>query len=219
MAMSNVPLGKNPLGQHNGPGNPLEELREIRSMMERSSRFISLSGLSGVFAGVFALIGAGVAYWYLDMSFYQARNLHFREPDIFAFFFADALGVLIPSLVVAVYLTTRQAKKRGQKIWDATSRRLLISVAIPLMTGGVFILALLQWAPVLAAPATLIFYGLALINASKFTLDDIRYLGYCEIALGLMSAFLTGYSLLFWAIGFGVLHIVYGVVMYRKYER
>jgi hypothetical protein len=218
MAMSNVPLGKNPLGRHDGPGNPLEELREIRSMMERSSRFISLSGLSGVFAGVFALIGAGVAYWYLDMSF-EERHYHFRSPEMLTFLFADAVAVLIPSLLTAVYFTTRQAKKRGQKIWDSTSQRLLINIAIPLVTGGIFILALLQWAPLLAAPATLIFYGLALINASKFTLNDIRYLGFGELILGLISAFWPGYSLFFWAIGFGVLHIIYGAVMYRKYER
>jgi hypothetical protein len=218
MAMSNVPLGKSPLGRHDGPGNPLEELREIRSMMERSSRFISLSGLSGVFAGVFALIGAGVAYWYLEISLGEGYH-RFRDWQVLTFILTDAAAVLIPSLLTAVYFTTRQAKKHGQKIWDNTSKRLLINMAIPLVTGGIFILALLQWAPMLAAPATLIFYGLALINASKFTLNDIRYLGVCELLLGLISAFWPGYSLFFWAIGFGVLHIIYGAVMYRKYER
>lgn len=212
--MSNLPTGKTPMG-----GNPLEELREIRSMMERSSRFISLSGLSGIFAGIFALIGAGVAYWYLDMSPYERKFFHFRQPAMYTFFLVDALAVLIPSLLTAFYFTTRQAKKRGQKIWDQTSRRLLYNLAIPLVTGGIFALALLKWAPILTAPATLIFYGLALINASKFTLNDIRYLGFCELGLGLISAYFPGYSLFFWALGFGVLHIVYGTTMYFKYER
>ncbi|MBC7921208.1 MAG: hypothetical protein H7Z75_08960, partial [Ferruginibacter sp.] len=143
---------------------PLEELREIRSLMERSSRFISLSGLSGIFAGVFALIGAGVAYWYLGMDWSERKYVPLTSRT-YAFFFADALGVLIPSLALAVYFTTRQAKKRGQKIWDSTSRRLLVNLAIPLVAGGIFIFALLQRAPVLVAPATLIFYGLALVNA------------------------------------------------------
>jgi hypothetical protein len=212
--MSQMPTGKMPLG-----GNPLEELREIRSMMERSSRFISLSGLSGISAGVFALMGAGIAYWYLDLSLSERKFLHFREPHLYTFFFLDALAVLIPSLLSAFYFTYRRTMKRGHKMWDATSQRLMMNLAIPLATGGIFVLALLQWAPILAAPATLIFYGLALINASKFTLNDIRYLGVCELGLGLISSFLPGYSLFFWAMGFGVLHIIYGATMYYKYER
>lgn len=206
--MSNVPLDKQPLG-----GNPLEELREIRSMMERSSRFISLSGLSGIFAGVCALLGASAAYVYLHNAEY------YRQVDFYTFFFLDAAIVLALSLLIGVYLTTRQARRKGQRIWDKTSQRLLINLLLPLVAGGVFCLSLLQWAPVLIAPATMIFYGLALINASKFTLNDIRYLGVCEIVLGLISSFLTGYNLYFWAFGFGVLHIVYGAVMYNKYER
>lgn len=211
--MSNVPLGKSPLGRHDGPGNPLEELREIRSMMERSSRFISLSGLSGIFAGVFALIGAGVAYMYLNNAQY------YRQLDFYTFFFTDAIVVLALSLTAGVYFTTRQAKRKGQKIWDSTSRRLLFNIAIPLVTGGIFILAMLEQMPALVASATLVFYGLALINASKFTLNDVRYLGFSEIVLGLVSAFFVQYGLFFWAIGFGVLHIIYGAAMYRKYER
>ncbi|MES2731336.1 MAG: hypothetical protein V4714_06295 [Bacteroidota bacterium] len=217
--MSNAPLGKNPLGGNAGSGNPLEELREIRSMMERSSRFISLSGLSGIFAGVFALVGAGAAYWYLDLSFPEKTYHHFLNPRIFTFLFSDALLVLVLSLAVGIYLTTRQARRKGQHILDKTSKRMLFNLAIPLAAGGVFTLALLPWAPVLIAPATLIFYGLALINASKFTLDDIRYLGFCEIVLGLISSFFTGYSLFFWAFGFGILHIIYGTAMYHKYEK
>jgi hypothetical protein len=69
------------------------------------------------------------------------------------------------------------------------------------------------------APATLVFYGLALVNGSKYTLNDIRNIGYLEAGLGVVSMFVPGYGLWFWALGFGVLHIVYGVTMYYKYER
>jgi hypothetical protein len=199
--------------------NPLDELREIRSMMERSSRFISLSGLSGIFAGIFALAGAGAAYWRLDIRFPENPYRYFNDYKTFVFLFADGLIVLVLSVSVGVYLTTRQARRKGQRIWDKTSQRVFVNLAIPLVCGGLFALALLPKAPYLIAPATLIFYGLALINASKFTLDDIRYLGFCEIALGLISSFFTGYSLFFWAFGFGVLHIVYGTAMYHKYEK
>lgn len=184
----------------------LQDLQEIRSLMERSSRFMSLSGLSGVCAGVFALMGAAAAYYYV--------HYYYGEWNFYAFFFTDAIAVLILSLTSGIYFTVRQAKRKGQNIWDATSRRVLINLAIPLITGGIFIFSLLQQAPDLVSSATLIFYGLALINCSKFTLNDIRFLGFSELILGLLNAFFIHYSLLFWAIGFGVLHIVYGTAMY-----
>lgn len=205
----------------------LETLGDIRSMMERSSRFISLSGLSGVFAGVFALIGAAAAYYHFNLGFGEPAYYEYsrtaggaRNVDFYFFFFADALLVLGASLIAGVVLTTRKARKKGLPIWDKTAKRLLINMFIPLVSGGLFCLILLKHDIIgLVAPATLIFYGLALINASKYTLNDIRYLGICEITLGLMASLFIGYGLLFWAIGFGVLHIIYGTAMYLKYEK
>jgi hypothetical protein len=209
------------------PNEHLETLSEIRSMMERSSRFISLIGLSGVFAGVFALLGATAAYMHLNLSIASPRYYEYAinergEPNIsfYDFFFTDAICVLIASLAVGCFLTMRKAKQKGQPIWDATAKRLLINLLIPLLAGGAFCLILLYHGLVgMVAPATLLFYGLALINASKYTLNDIRNLGVCEIVLGLVSSVYIGYGLLFWAMGFGVLHILYGIVMYNKYEK
>jgi general stress protein CsbA len=206
----------------------LQDLSEIRSMMERSSRFISLSGLSGVFVGTFALIGAAAAYYYAGAGNTLIPRYYDFEKDALGithfsrhyFYLLDAVLVLGASLITASLLTIRQARKKGQKIWDHSARRLFANMMIPLAAGGIFALVLLGHGYVgLVAPVTLLFYGLALVNASKYTLDDIRYLGICEIILGLIASYYVGYGLLFWAIGFGVLHIVYGIVMYRKYER
>jgi hypothetical protein len=206
----------------------LQALSDIRSMMERSSRFISLSGLSGVFAGMFALAGAYFAQ--AKIGLYTENYISMIEMDkseraqlidglIFDLFFIAA-GVLIASLLVGTLLTMRNSRKKGIKTWDNTAKRLLINLAIPLGTGGLFCLIMLYHGDLgLIAPATLIFYGLALINASKYTFNDIRYLGICEIILGLTASFYIGYGLFFWAAGFGILHIVYGAVMYFKYER
>lgn len=199
----------------------LQTITDIRSMMERSSRFISLSGLSGIFAGVFALCGAYAAYIKLNSlnGIYRLLN-DSAFMDVVVFLLVDAFLVLLASVTVGIMLTIRSSKKKGIKIWDATSKRLLINLMIPLITGGLFCLVLLSHGLIgLVAPSSLLFYGLALINASKYTLNDIRYLGICEIALGLIASFYIGYGLLFWAAGFGVLHIVYGAVMYFKYER
>lgn len=199
----------------------LQAITQIRSMMERSSRFISLSGLSGIFAGIFALAGAYFAHVIISASiFLAAFEDDFDWSVTYKRLFLDALAVLILSLSVGALLTIRTSKKKGIKIWDATSKRLLINLMIPLITGGLFCLILFYHRDIgMIAPATLIFYGLALINASKYTLNDIRYLGMCEVLLGLMASVYIGYGLYFWAIGFGVLHIVYGTVMYFKYEK
>lgn len=199
----------------------LQTITDIRSMMERSSRFISLSGLSGIFAGIFALCGAYAAYIKLNSlnGIYRLLN-DSAFMDVVVFLLVDAFVVLLASVAVGIMLTIRSSKKKGIKIWDTTSKRLLINLLIPLITGGLFCLVLLSHGLVgLVAPSSLLFYGLALINASKYTLNDIRYLGICEIALGLIASLYIGYGLLFWAAGFGVLHIVYGAVMYYKYER
>lgn len=199
----------------------LQAITEIRSMMERSSRCISLSGLSGVFAGVFALIGAYLAYLKL-FSFGESYRLLEGESfaDVIVYLVSDAAFVLVASLTAGTLLTIRNSKRKGLKIWDNSAKRLVINLAIPLVAGGLFCMVLLYHSIIgLVAPATLIFYGLALVNASKYTFDDIRYLGVCEIVLGLAGSLFIGYGLLFWAIGFGVLHIVYGAVMYFKYER
>jgi len=196
--------------------------------MERSSRFISLSGLSGVSAGVCALVGAAVAQWRIGQAaraneygfgfeYLGARAINW---DLVNFLLIDAALVLVVSLAAGVFFTTRNAKHQGVKTWDATSRRLLLNLGVPLVIGGVACLALLYHGLIgLLAPATLVFYGLALINGSKYTLDDIRNLGIIEAGLGAIAMFVPGYGLWFWGLGFGVLHIVYGVVMYFKYER
>jgi hypothetical protein len=205
----------------------IQDLSQIRQMMERSSRFLSLSGFSGIIIGIFALIGAAVAFWYLDMNISLSHEYNIERevngrlrPSFYAFFFADAIIVLVASLLAAFYFSRRKAHKTGSSLWDSTAKRLLINLFIPLIAGGIFSMILLYHGVIgFVAPVTLIFYGLALLNASKYTYDDIRTLGLCEIALGLIASFLLGWGLLFWAIGFGVLHIIYGIVLYTKYEK
>jgi predicted lysophospholipase L1 biosynthesis ABC-type transport system permease subunit len=204
----------------------LDTLHEIRNLMERSSRFISLSGLSGVFAGIYALAGAATAFYYLKLNIFEPSHYEYLysngrvNSDFVLFFLVDAMAVLLAALVTGILLTTRKARKQGLSIWNNTSRRLLISMTIPLVTGGLFCLALLYHHMfIMIAPATLIFYGLALINGSKYTLRDVHYLGLSEIVLGIAGSFLLGYGLLIWTIGFGIMHIIYGTVMYYKYER
>jgi len=192
-------------------------------MMEKSSKFISLSGLSGVLAGVYAIIGAllayNIAYTTIDDVVYGEQIVRNAKANAQSLFLI-ALAVLSLTVITGLILTKIKAKKEGVKSWDETTKNLLLNLAIPLVTGAIVTYILYSNGIIgLIAPFTLIFYGLGLVNASQFTYRDIKFLGISEIILGLIACFIVGKGLLIWAIGFGVLHIVYGSLMYFKYER
>lgn len=197
--------------------NYLQDLHDIKNLMNRSSQFISLSGLAGVLAGVYALIGAYIAN---QMLAAHSGSYITLESHTFKMIVLTASSVLVLSVVSAFILTHFKARKAGEKVWNSTSKRMVINFLIPLLTGGIFAVLLLRNGSYgLIGPVTLIFYGLACVNASKYTLRDVRYLGITIIILGLISTEFSGYSLQFWALGFGVCHIIYGGIMYFKYDR
>lgn len=204
----------------------LDDISEIKNMMSRSSRFISLSGLSGILAGIYALIGAFLAK--LKLNFIQEidwQNLSGTDPikiktDLVLDLFFIAFAVMILAIFTGILLTSLKAKKSGEKIWNVASQRLVINFLIPLLTGGLFCMILYQYEfTQLISSTTLIFYGLACVNASKYTLGDVRYMGLAFVIIGLISTQFIGYGLYFWALGFGVFHIIYGAMMHYKYDR
>lgn len=201
----------------------IQDIAEIRSMMERSSKFLSLSGWAGIMAGIYALSGVYIAYEVLRFNpgemmvgSISPDNLTYNLQNIIIL----ALTILILALGTAILLSFRKASQRGEKIWNATAKRLLINMAVPLIAGGLLILILISKGLLgLIAPFSLLFYGLALYNASKFTFEELKFLGLIQIGLGLISSYFVGFGLLFWAIGFGVIHIIYGIYIHYKYER
>ncbi|MFV1884024.1 MAG: hypothetical protein ACMZ7B_06030 [Balneola sp.] len=203
--------------------NYLNDLAQIRSMMERSSKFLSLSGLSGVLAGLYACAGAYVAYFYFNFrpnEFEYAINRSEETVAGLPPILGLAILVLVLSVGTALVLSSGKAKRKGENIWNFASRKMLEAVSVPLLTGGVFVVLLIAFGySGLAAPSTLLFYGLALTAASSYTFEDVKYLGWIQIALGLAAALFISFSILLWAIGFGVLHIIYGLYIHVKYER
>jgi hypothetical protein len=205
----------------------LETLRDIKNMMERSSRFISLSGWSGITAGICALAGAWFAR--AEILQYQAGGRSVTESsDIFDFsrtglvqqLMIIAVVTFVAAFVLAFVFTYLRSKKTGIPLWGVIAKKLFVNTVIPMAVGGVVILRMMQLGDYeLVSSCCLVFYGLALVNASKYTLDEVRWLGYCELILGIISLWKNGSGLYFWAIGFGVLHIIYGIAMWWKYER
>ena len=200
----------------------LDTLQDIRRMMKRSSKYLSLSGLSGIAAGCWALVGAYFAYDWITEYYNNYGDAYsgaaFQKLKSSLLLLAAA--VLAAAIMSAFFFTWRRASKNKLPLWDHTTKSLTINMLIPLVTGGLLILAMLrynEWRFV--GSLSLIFYGLALVNASKYTLNEIMYLGLSQIVLGLINTQYIVYSLYFWALGFGLLHIIYGFAMWWKNER
>lgn len=201
----------------------IRDIADMRSMMERSSKYLSLSGLGALMTGMYALVACFVAYKVFGIdpgtltSSYTSDGAF--EPTLLKVLFL-AMAVLIVSLVTVFYLSYKKATKKQEKFWNPTAKRVLLNMALPLVAGGILILILVaKGLPQYMAALSLLFYGLAFFNASKFTLDEVRSMAIIEIALGLLSAWFVEYSLWFWALGFGIVHIVYGIFIYYRYER
>ncbi len=211
--------------------NPLDQLAEIREMMSKSSKFISLSGFSGIWVGTMALLGmAAVFYFFPDYFLNRYLYTKVNYPDylllgdplinFLKFVVFDAALVLIFAIGGALFFTYRKTTKQGGDLWNESTKRFLVSFLVPLTSGGAFILIIIyQGMFAFAGPLSLIFYGLALFNAGRYSLIEIRYLGLLDIGLGLLATLFLGYTALFWGLGFGILHIIYGIHMYIKYDR
>lgn len=202
--------------------DPKQDLAEIKSMMERSSRFLSLSGLAGVMAGIYALIGATLVYYWLYFPNlpYGKDQFHNLGGGVLGKLLLTALVVLVLSIATAWLLSQKKSKRLSNQLWTPAGKRFIQSLFFPVTIGGLFCFALLhQGFSIFIPSAMLIFYGLGLLNASHFTLNDIKYLGYGQAILGIITAFFPAYGLVIWAMGFGVLHIIYGSMMYLKYDK
>ena len=196
--------------------NYLRDIQDIKKMMDRSSQFLSLSGLAGIMAGIYALAGAYAVHVIIE----QQTGYLTMESAAFLQITLIALAVLTLSVITAFVLSAKKARRSGENIWNTTAQRMAVNFLIPLATGGIFAALLIKNRYFgLIAPIMLIFYGLACLNASKYTIRDVRYLGLTMIVIGLFATAFMGYGLEFWALGFGVCHIIYGSMMYFKYDR
>lgn len=201
----------------------IKDLTEIRSMMERSSKFLTLTGWPGIMAGIYALAGVLIGYrlFYSTSGETVYNSLDRQEitGNVLNIFLL-ALIVLALAVGTAIYIPYRKSKLSGERLWNAAARRMVINMAIPLITGGIFIIILFFKGLLgLVAPLTLLFYGLALLNASKYTYEEVKFLGLAQIVLGLLATYFIGYGLLFWTLGFGIMHIIYGIYMHLSYEK
>lgn len=210
----------------NTPNEQLDAIKDMRNLMERSSRFLSLSGLAGVVIGIIALLGVAVLYLHFDISPLGSGfeiKLATIKPSLqdenFLFLIGDALLILLAAVIAGILMSVNRSKKLQLSTWDNTAKRMLINLFIPLAAGGILCLIMMAKGELsYLIPVTLIFYGQALVNASKYSFDEIRTLGIIQTMLGLVAAWQPTYALLLWAMGFGILHIGYGLLIHTKHQ-
>ena len=205
----------------NTQNESLQELQHIKKMMERSTKFSSVSGFSSIAAGICALAGI----WYVVKKIAGWKLNHINNLDIprgerdIQLLLIAIITFTVAAITSFIFIYLR-CKKLGIPVLGMSARRVITNMAIPLFAGSLFIIRLAtSGADELIPPACLIFYGLALVNASKFTLNEVRYLGFTEIIIGIINLWILGYGLIFWGIGFGLVHIIYGVIIWWKYEK
>jgi hypothetical protein len=198
-------------------------LKDIRDMMSKSSQFQALSGWSIVIIGIFACIAAVVAAAVVGLDSPFTHDPGSIAPVSTRVWTAIglALALLAVSSATVTIMSYYKAKRHNLPFaFDSRMRKMSINFLIPLAAGGIFALAMiLQGHYGLTSSIMLIFYGLALVNCQHYTYPTLRFLGYGEILLGLIDCFVIHHSLLFWFLGFGVLHILFGILYIILYEK
>ena len=200
-------------------------------MMDRSSRFISLSGLSGIAAGLCGLAGAwAIQRWFsalpleVQNSFFNAGNSNQPGASLSGAATSQLLQIslvtFIAAVIVAFLFTWLRSKKNNTPLWGGATRRLLWATLIPIVAGAIFLYKTMQGgAYFLLAPGCLVFYGLSLLQGGRYTVSEVKYLGITMMGCGIICLFFPEKGVALWAFGFGVLHIVYGALMWWRYER
>ena len=201
----------------------LRDIAEIRSIMERSTKFISLSGFSGIGAGTVALVGAWMAGSLLrtdGIAITSSVTSADLQPATRLGLLLLGLAILVCALGVAWFFSRRVMQRHAEPVHGPVMRHLVLSLAVPVLVGAIMTLLLFFHAPLWTiVPSMLLFYGLGIFGAGSFTFGEIRTLGMIEILLGLLAALLPEHGLVLWATGFGGVHILYGVLLFRKYRQ
>lgn len=199
----------------------LAAIQEMRDMMDQASRFKSISGLSGILAGILSIVCVYFAYLITGISPFESEAVEQMWHSSHQILLMSLISSLFAVCVgIGLFMAMRNARESGRRAWDNAAKRLTYSLAIPVLTGGIFAILLMQVGLVsLTAPISLLFYGLGLVSASKYTLDAVRSVGLFFIFLGLLATAFLAYGLLIWALGFGLVHILYGFILYIRYER
>jgi hypothetical protein len=195
----------------------LEELKVIRSLMERPVKYSTQSGLAGILAGTIALAGM-----FADMYI----SGHYEPVTAVTLCFFVWGGVLGLSLLAVVGLTRLREIRQNMPLWSAVKTRILLAILPPALAGIGLTLAIVfrwymdigpnEWG--LIPPIWMLFYGVACWQVGEFSVKELRWMGAAFLLAGLVTATcLQVYPYLTLGVTFGGFHIVYGVIVRLRY--
>lgn len=200
----------------------IQQISDIRKIITERTKFKALSGISGILAGCYAIIGAWIAYRIIYNSndiLYSKFKAGYYSNDI-GLLFLVAFIVLVASIATGIFFSWKKAKESGEKLFNKVAWKILGHFSIFMLSALVLLIATyLNGYYTLLAPICLLFYGLSLIHVSSFINSEVFGLGLSIVAIGLISLFFPGYGLLCWTLGFGLMHMIYGFMMWYKYDR
>jgi hypothetical protein len=128
-----------------------------------------------------------------------------------------ALVFIVISLVTLWIRAKRTVRKNDQKLWSIFTRKIRWQTLISLLIILIIIIMISNIGYFsLTTPLSLFFYGLFLLNLSRFSSIGLRYLSLAEIILAITSYFIYDKEIIFLALGFGFLPILYGIATFIK---
>ena len=195
-----IPKKEEPPALHD---RAMDNLQYIRETMERATAFTGISGWGQVAIGVSALAS----------SFIAAQQKSFT--NWLAIWCAEA----VVALLIAGWSMDRKARAAKMPLLSGPGRKVVFSLSPPLFAGGLVTVVLYRAGLTNAIPGLwLLLYGTGVVTGGMFSVSAVPIMGLCFMGLG-AAAFLApaGFANWFMAAGFGGLHIVFGVIIARRY--
>lgn len=181
----------------------LNNLRYIREAMERASSFTSIPGWGGVAVGVTAVIATLVAH----------------SAATWRVWLVTWLTEAIVAAIIAGVTMMRKAGRAGVSFRETAARRFLVSYFAPIVAGALLTIFLWRAGFYRAMPAAwLLIYGASFVSSGAYSIPVVPVMGACFMTLGAIACFVpfTVANALMGA-GFGLLHVVFGVIIARRY--
>jgi hypothetical protein len=195
-----IPQKEEPPALH---ARAMDNLQYIRETMERATAFTGISGWGQVAIGITALV----------TSFIAAQQKAFKN------WLAIWLAEAVVALLIAGWSIDRKARAVKMPLLSGPGRKVAFSLSPPIFAGGLLTIVLYRAGLTVAIPGVwLLLYGTGVVTGGMFSVSVVPIMGLCFMMLG-AAAFLapTGFADWFMAAGFGGLHIVFGVIIARRY--
>ncbi len=181
----------------------MDNLRYIRETMERASAFTAISGWGNVAIGLTALAAA----------FLASRQTVFKS--WLAFWITEAMV----SLLIAGWSMDRKARALHMPLLSGPGRKVAFSLSPPIIAGGLLTIVLYRTGLTNSIPGVwLLLYGTGVVTGGMFSVPVVPIMGLCFMGLGAAALFApAAFADWFMAAGFGGLHIIFGVIVARRY--